>query len=667
MSVNKLGIILFSGFLMFAMAPVAPAQSTTQDTTKKQTTTTQKGTVSKDSGKTTTSDTQSTEKSATSEKTKSQRTEKNAHAASSDKNVGTADTEKKGTTTEKSTEKSTTANKKATGKKSSSLAKEKVRTVQTSLKSQGFDPGPIDGVMGVMTMTALRNYQSHNGLQVTGNLDAETENALQGNATARSTSRNENQNFRNDQNNQSYNQNQQNQQSYNQNQGLNQDQSRRSQDLSQNNSQDQSTRDSLGVSGQGTVSSVEDTRQMQQALSDLGYNPGDVNGMMSSQTQQAIKEFQWLNSMPVTGNIDEQTKISINTQSQGGFESARVNQTYNSTSLEREKPGVTTQEQSSTSSSLDREKPATTEEQPNSSSNLEREKPGISSEEQTQTRTDRSTSSSSSSTSSSTSPSTQTRDKSYDTTHDTTVDHSSTKHSDSTADVKQDRDRDKDRDAKNHDKSSSKPDKDLSNRVSKAAAVLQDLTASADKRIPNELLERAEAIAVIPNMIKGAFGIGGRFGKGVVAQRSDNGRWSSPSFLEVGGGSFGAQLGVTSTDLVLVFTDRKALSLLEGGKDLKLGVDAGVAAGPVGRSAEAGVNAKLDTAIYAYSRSKGLFAGIALDGAVLNIDKDANEKVYGSSANAEDILNGKAAMNSTVRPFMDALEKAVPKKRISQK
>jgi len=212
-----------------------------------------------------------------------------------------------------------------------------------------------------------------------------------------------------------------------------------------------------------------------------------------------------------------------------------------------------------------------------------------------------------------------------------------------------------------------KADKESSERIMKATDVLTALTGASDHKIPNELLQRAEAIAVIPNMIKGALGIGGRYGKGVVSQRADNGRWSSPSFLEIGGGSFGVQIGVSSTDLVLVFTDRKALNLLEGGKDLKLGVDAGVVAGPLGRSAEAGVNANLESAIYAYSRSKGLFAGIALDGAVLSIDKDRNEKVYGSSADAKGILNGTVGMNATVRPFVDALDKVVPAKRISQK
>jgi len=216
-------------------------------------------------------------------------------------------------------------------------------------------------------------------------------------------------------------------------------------------------------------------------------------------------------------------------------------------------------------------------------------------------------------------------------------------------------------------KADKKVDKDVAERVTKATAVLQDLTASPDKKVPNELLEHAEAIAVIPNMIKGAFGIGGRFGKGLVSQRADTGRWSTPSFVEIGGGSFGAQIGVSSTDLVLVFTDRKALSLLEGGKDLKLGVDAGVVAGPLGRSAEAGVNANLKSAIYAYSRSKGLFAGVALDGAVLSIDKDTNEKVYGAPIDAERILNGSTAANVTVRPFIETLAKVSPAKRVSQK
>src|SRR5262249_42958619 len=125
-------------------------------------------------------------------------------------------------------------------------------------------------------------------------------------------------------------------------------------------------------------------------------------------------------------------------------------------------------------------------------------------------------------------------------------------------------------------------------RAIKAAEVLQSLTNVSDNKIPDKLLQRAEAIAVIPNMIKGAFGIGGRYGKGLVAKRTDNGRWGAPAFISIGGGSFGAQLGVNETDLVLVFTDKAGVDSLEKGMSLKLGVDAAVTAGPVGRSGEAG-------------------------------------------------------------------------------
>lgn len=158
-----------------------------------------------------------------------------------------------------------------------------------------------------------------------------------------------------------------------------------------------------------------------------------------------------------------------------------------------------------------------------------------------------------------------------------------------------------------------KTDKDAQERLDKAASVLQDLSAAHDEKVPDALLERAQAIAVIPHMVKGAFGIGGRYGKGVAAERLPGGRRSSPAFIQIGGGSFGAQPGATAPDLVPVFTDRHALDLLEKGKDLKLGVDAGVVAGPIGREAEAGVKANLKTAVYAYSRARGLFAGAALE------------------------------------------------------
>jgi lipid-binding SYLF domain-containing protein len=226
-----------------------------------------------------------------------------------------------------------------------------------------------------------------------------------------------------------------------------------------------------------------------------------------------------------------------------------------------------------------------------------------------------------------------------------------------------------DRDTRDTDSSmSSKIDKEGAERIEKASEVLVDLTTASDKRIPRGLLERAEAIAVVPNVIQGALGFGGRWGKGVVSQRLPNGRWSPPAFIEIGGGSFGAQIGGSSTDLVLVFTDRKAMDMLAGGKDMKLGVDAAAVAGPVGRSAEAGVNLNLKSAVYSYSRAKGLFAGVALDGAVLDIDDSRNKKVYGPSLDAKEILNGSAQPNPTVQPFIDTLAKVAPmKKRTSKK
>jgi lipid-binding SYLF domain-containing protein len=203
-------------------------------------------------------------------------------------------------------------------------------------------------------------------------------------------------------------------------------------------------------------------------------------------------------------------------------------------------------------------------------------------------------------------------------------------------------------------------------RIAKATAVVNEMAASTDRRIPDSLLRRAEAIAVIPGMVKGALGVGGTEGKGLVSQRTANG-WSQPAFIEIGGGSFGAQLGVSSTDLVLVFTDKAALQNLEKGHDLKLGADAAIVAGPVGRAAEAGTDANLKSGIYAYSRAKGLFAGVALDGAVLKMDEHANTEVYGANVTPEQIwMADPTTANPTVRPFMDALQRMSPAKKITQ-
>jgi lipid-binding SYLF domain-containing protein len=207
-------------------------------------------------------------------------------------------------------------------------------------------------------------------------------------------------------------------------------------------------------------------------------------------------------------------------------------------------------------------------------------------------------------------------------------------------------------------RSSSAQNTDESVRAEHAASVLEEIMEAPDQGIPDALLKKAYGIAVIPHVVKGAFGIGGRYGKGIVAQRNAGGGWGTPLFVEIGGGSFGFQLGVEATDLVMVFTNRDGIRPLLKGK-LKIGADASATAGPVGRNAEAGTDVLLNSAIYSYSRSKGLFAGVALDGAVLELDNDANMSVYGKKSVAADVSVRKLSITAmgVVQPFLRALQK----------
>jgi lipid-binding SYLF domain-containing protein len=180
-----------------------------------------------------------------------------------------------------------------------------------------------------------------------------------------------------------------------------------------------------------------------------------------------------------------------------------------------------------------------------------------------------------------------------------------------------------------------------------------------EEGIPNDLLARARGIAVFPGVVKGAFIVGGEGGKGLVSQRRANGTWSAPSFVKIGGGNFGFQIGVQSTDLVLVFTSREGLEGLLNGK-LKLGADASVAAGPVGRKAQVGTDVLLKSAVFAYSRSKGAFAGVSLDGSVVTIDDSDNRAAYGRDLTGHDILLGNVRPTPVVMPFVQALERYAP-------
>ena len=204
---------------------------------------------------------------------------------------------------------------------------------------------------------------------------------------------------------------------------------------------------------------------------------------------------------------------------------------------------------------------------------------------------------------------------------------------------------------------------DESERARKAGSVLSEIMGAPDQGIPEDLLEKAHAIAIIPHVVKGAFIVGGRYGKGLISRRGTDGNWTAPAFITIGGGSVGFQIGGSATDLVLVFTNEDGLKPLLKGK-FTLGGDASVAAGPVGRTASGSTDITLSSAIYSYSRSKGLFAGVSLQGASITMDDSANEAVYGRPVTGEDILlRGKVRTNQVVRPFIASLVKYVPKYR----
>jgi lipid-binding SYLF domain-containing protein len=179
-------------------------------------------------------------------------------------------------------------------------------------------------------------------------------------------------------------------------------------------------------------------------------------------------------------------------------------------------------------------------------------------------------------------------------------------------------------------------------RIEKAAQVFQEIMRTPDKGIPQELLEKAKCVAIIPGEEKLAFIFGGNYGRGLATCRTDHG-WSAPIFLAVGGGSVGFQIGGSFTDAVMLFMNDHALQSLLSDK-FKIGGDATVAAGPVGRHAAADTDIKLNAEILSYSRSKGIFAGISLDGAVVRADHSGDKAMYGSSVTRQEILHGTVAV-----------------------
>lgn len=176
-------------------------------------------------------------------------------------------------------------------------------------------------------------------------------------------------------------------------------------------------------------------------------------------------------------------------------------------------------------------------------------------------------------------------------------------------------------------------------RVMQSIDVLQELVRTPDDGIPEHILKRAEAIVVIPKLVKGGFVVGAQHGKGIMSVRTAGG-WSDPSFVQITGGSVGWQIGVQSTDLVLLVMNSDGVKdLLDS--EFKIGADASIAAGPVGRAAEASTDAKFGAKILAYSRSKGLFAGLSLQGSALKDDTDANKDFYGHEMTAQQVFDMK--------------------------
>lgn len=170
---------------------------------------------------------------------------------------------------------------------------------------------------------------------------------------------------------------------------------------------------------------------------------------------------------------------------------------------------------------------------------------------------------------------------------------------------------------------------DAATKLDLAREVYLELLEAPDKRVPNKLLDNARCIAVIPKVIKGAFVWGGRHGKGVLTCHDTKG-WSPPVFVNLSGGSFGFQIGANATDLVLIFTTERGVRSLISSK-FTLGADASLAAGPLGRSAEASTDLKFNAEIYSYAKAKGLFAGIAIEGARLAVSRKATRRFYGAA------------------------------------
>jgi lipid-binding SYLF domain-containing protein len=193
-------------------------------------------------------------------------------------------------------------------------------------------------------------------------------------------------------------------------------------------------------------------------------------------------------------------------------------------------------------------------------------------------------------------------------------------------------------------------------RLNNAARVLQEIMSTPDSGIPEEVLEHARCVAVVPHMIKGGFVFGAQNGRGVATCRTAEG-WSAPAFFAITGGSWGLQIGLEGVDLVMIIQNEKGMQQLLASK-FQLGADASAAAGPVGRHASAETNWKLETEILTYSRAKGAFAGLTLNGASVRRDDDSMKAIYGRHVTTRSVLLGKVAAPASAEAFLNAVRNA---------
>jgi len=191
---------------------------------------------------------------------------------------------------------------------------------------------------------------------------------------------------------------------------------------------------------------------------------------------------------------------------------------------------------------------------------------------------------------------------------------------------------------------------DATGRLENATNVLHAIMGAPDNGIPEEVLEHAKCVAVVPHMVKGGFIFGGKHGKGVATCRTADG-WSAPAFITISGGSWGLQIGIEGVDLVMIIQNEKGMQKLLD-SNFKIGADASAAAGPVGRHASAGTDWKLDTEILTYSRAKGAFAGLTLEGASIRQDDDSRQAIYGPKVTTRALLLGKVPAPSAAQPFL---------------